>query len=204
MSTALFFQRLRALLHPPTGLPTPQEGLAPSAVLLLLYTKEGTPYLLLNKRTDLVEHHKGEMCFPGGAADPEDKDLQSTALREVEEEMGVHPGDVEVLGALPWTRTRSRFAIFPFVGTIPYPYPFHPSPLEIAEVVEIPLPVLLEPATLRYEMHLENGRVERQIAYAYRGRVVYGATARILTQFLAVASQALGKEVPWTRQPLSL
>lgn len=204
MVSAHFFQRLPPLLQRPTPLAVPEQGLTPSAVLLLLYTKEGLPHLLLNKRTDLVEHHKGEMCFPGGAADPEDKDLLATALRETEEEMGIHPADVHVLGALPWVRTRSRFAIFPFVGTIPYPYPFRPNPAEIAEVVEFPLHVLLDPAILRHETHVENGRVERQIAYAYRGRVVYGATARILTAFVAVASKALGKEPPWTGQRLSL
>lgn len=196
------FQRLHNLLQQPGQLGAPELGLVPSAVLLLLYPKEGEPYLLLNRRTDLVEHHKGEMCFPGGAADPEDKDLLSTALRETEEEMGVHPADVVVLGALPWVRTRSRFAIFPFVGTIPYPYPLRPSPVEIAEVVETPLRILLDPATLRYEAHVENGRVERQISYAYKGRVVYGATARILSQFLNVASKALGKEPPWKGQRL--
>ncbi|MCS7207471.1 MAG: CoA pyrophosphatase [Dehalococcoidia bacterium] len=198
METTPFFQRLHASLHPPGALTIPDEGLAPSAVLLVLYSKEGLPHLLLNRRTDLVAHHKGEMCFPGGAAAPEDKDLLATALRETQEEMGIHPADVQVLGALPWVRTRSRFAIFPFVGIIPYPYPFRPSPVEIAEVVELPVPALLDPTILRHETHVDNGRVEQHLSYAYRGRVVYGATARILTAFLTIASQALGREPPWT------
>jgi 8-oxo-dGTP pyrophosphatase MutT (NUDIX family) len=190
-------QRLPGFLRPAGGVGSPPEGLIPSAVLLLLYSKGGIPHLLLNRRTDLVAYHKGEMCFPGGAADPEDKDLLTTALRETEEEMGVRPGDVLVLGALPWVRTRrSPFAICPFVGVIPYPYPFRASPGEVAEVVEIPLPALFLPTALRSEAHLEDGRVKREVTYAYQGRVVYGATARILSHFLDVVHQALGKEAP--------
>ncbi|MEE3246408.1 MAG: CoA pyrophosphatase, partial [Chloroflexota bacterium] len=73
-------------------------GLMPSAVMILLYPKDGEYFILLNKRSEEVEHHKGEISFPGGARDPEDIDSLATALRETEEEMGIKRGDVTVIG----------------------------------------------------------------------------------------------------------
>jgi len=108
------------------------SALVLAAVMVLIYLKDGLYCILLNKRTDLVEHHKGEMSFPGGRKDEEDRTLLETALRETHEEMGVRPQDVEVLGRLNDTPTSSGFLITPFVGTIPYPYEFSPSDEEVA------------------------------------------------------------------------
>ncbi len=160
-------------------------GLRASAVLLLVYPKDGSHCVLFNKRTDTVEFNKGEICFPGGAMDPEDADLRATALREAHEEMGVRPDDVTLLGELDETTTRAGFVIRPFVGTIPYPYAFTVSSQEVAAVLEVPLSVLYDRGMVREEARAQSdGRLVRAYTYAYDGHLIYGATARILTQFL--------------------
>ncbi|PKB79729.1 MAG: hypothetical protein BZY88_11765 [SAR202 cluster bacterium Io17-Chloro-G9] len=166
-------------------------SLTPAAVLLLLYPKEGEYCILLNKRSEEVEYHKGEISFPGGAKDPEDRDFLDTALRETHEEMGIKPCDVMVLGQLDDVSTRSGFRIQVYVGTIDYPYDFEPSDVEIAEVLEVPLNVLRDPTSLRAETRWEEGREVNAYSYAYNGHLIYGATARILQQFLGVLEDGL-------------
>ena len=159
-------------------------SMSPAAVLLLLYPKDGEYCILLNKRSEEVEYHKGEISFPGGVRDPEDRDFQETALREAQEEMGIDPEDVTVLGELDDVVTRTGFAVRVFVGTIPYPYPLSPSSREIAEVLEVPIRELSEPANLREEACWADGEVSRSYCYAYGEHLIFGATARIVTQFL--------------------
>ncbi|MDA0987707.1 MAG: CoA pyrophosphatase [Chloroflexi bacterium] len=166
-------------------------ALVQAGVLLLTYLKDGEVCVLLNKRTDRVEHHKGEISFPGGARDPEDATILDTALREAHEEMGVEREDVEVLCRLDQVSTPSRFVITPFVGTIRPAYPFHASRSEVEEVLEVPLSVLLDPANWR-EVVMNNGRGRSGgIAYAYGEHLIWGATARILTQFLLLIAPSL-------------
>ena len=165
------------------------SDLMPAAVLLLLYAKEGAYHVLLNKRSELVEHHKGEISFPGGARDPEDRDFLDTALRETEEEMGVSRGDVTILGELDDIVTRSNFGVRVFVGTIPYPYPFKPSQDEIAEVLEVPLSVLQDPSNLRQDARWVDNQLTTSYAYACGEHLVFGATATILEQFLDLLAQ---------------
>jgi 8-oxo-dGTP pyrophosphatase MutT (NUDIX family) len=160
------------------------ESLVPAAVMVLLYRKDGEYCLLLNKRTEDVEHHKGEISFPGGARDPEDRDFRDTALRETHEEMGITPADVTVLGELDDVATRSRFGVRVFVGTIPYPYPFRPSSVEIAEVLEVPVRGLLDPDNRRQEVRWMNGKTAKQYCYAFEDHLIFGATAQIVEQFL--------------------
>ena len=107
-------------------------SLTPAAVMLLLYPKDGEFCVLLNKRSDHVEHHKGEISFPGGRKDEADETLLHTALRETYEEMGIRPEDVEVLGEVDDMPTSSQFLISTTVATIPYPYLFKPNKQEIA------------------------------------------------------------------------
>ena len=170
------------------------EGLMPAAVMLLLYRKDDDYCVLLNKRSMTVEHHKGEMSFPGGAKDPEDVDFEATARRETHEEMGIYPDDITILGRLDDNVTRSNFLVKVFVGTIPYPYEFRPSSIEIAEVVEIPLNVLRDPACWRWDSRLEDGERVAVRSYGYQEHLVYGATAKILDQFLDVVEDGLNKE----------
>jgi 8-oxo-dGTP pyrophosphatase MutT (NUDIX family) len=169
-------------------------SLMPAAVMLLLYPKDGQYCVLLNKRSQLVEHHKGEISFPGGARDPEDRDFLDTALRETEEEMGISRADVTVLGRLDDVVTRTNFGVRVYIGTIPYPYTFNPSAIEIAEVLEIPISALVDPANLRHETRLVEGVATTVRSYAYHEHLVFGATAKILQQFLETVEDGFMKE----------
>ena len=139
-----------------------------------------------------MEHHKGEISFPGGGKDPEDRNFLDTALREVHEEMGISAEDVTILGQLDDVVTISRFRVRVFVGTIPYPYPFKPSAAEIAEVLEVPIPELLNPATRLEEMWSTDGKQSKVYRYAYGEHVISGATAKIINQFLELLPESLG------------
>ena len=169
-------------------------SLTPAAVLLVLYAKDGEYCVLLNKRSEEVEYHKGEISFPGGARDPEDKDFLDTALRETEEEMGIDRKDVTVLGQLDEVVTNSRFQVKVFVGSILYPYNFKPSAVEIAEVLEVPIHSLNDPSNWRIETRLEDGVPVSTRSYAYKKHLIFGVTARILHQFLEVLADGLDKE----------
>lgn len=182
---------IRHALAQRTPVTAAPDGLTPAAVMLLLYRKDGEYCVLLNKRSMAVEHHKGEMSFPGGAKDPEDADFKATALRETYEEMGISPEDITILGRLDDNVTRSNFLVKVFVGAIPYPYEFRPSSIEIAEVVEIPIGILRDPATLRWDSRIEDGKRVPVRSYGYRQHLVYGATAKILDQFLDIIDDRL-------------
>ena len=176
-------------------------SLVPAGVMLLVYPKDGEYCILLNKRTETVEHHKGEISFPGGSQDEEDKTLLDTALRETEEEMGIREQDIEVLGELDDMPTSSRFLMSPYVGTIPAPYDFRPSTIEVAEVLEVPISSLLDPENVRDEAKIVDGRLDHSPTYAHRGHLVYGATARVLARFVELLDSAPDKEAPWKTKP---
>ena len=175
-------------------------SLSPAGVLLLLYPKDGEYCVLLNRRTDQVEHHKGEISFPGGSKDAKDATLLDTALRETHEEMGIRPEDVEVLGQVDDTPTSTNFLITTTVGTIPYPYDFNPSELEVAEVLEVPLPALMDDEARRDEVRIVDGDLDHVPSYVYQGHLIFGATARVLSRFLELLETAPSKEKLWTSQ----
>src|SRR4030043_592103 len=129
-----------------------------AAVLIPLFKKDGEYYILFTRRTDTVEHHKGQISFPGGRQDKKDKNLLATALREAQEEMGIAPRDVKILGELDdFCTVTTDFCVSPFVALISYPYPFKVNPHEIAEVIEAPLSALLKEGQLRQEMWMKDG-----------------------------------------------
>ncbi|MBI2170860.1 MAG: CoA pyrophosphatase [Chloroflexi bacterium] len=165
-------------------------NLKDSAVVLLLYPKGGDHCVLFNKRSMEVEYNKGEFCFPGGSKDPEDADLVATALREVHEEMGIHPKDITLLGELSETNTAAGFRIHPYVGTIPYPYAFKPSSIEIAQVVEVPINHLIDKRNYTQEWRMRLGVNTLMTTYSYNEHRIFGATARILRNFLDILEQS--------------
>jgi 8-oxo-dGTP pyrophosphatase MutT (NUDIX family) len=168
-------------------------NLMPAAVLIPLFVREGEYNLLFTRRTETVEHHKGQISFPGGRRDPEDPDLLATALREAEEEMGIRRKDVRIVGELDDICTVTNFCVTPFVGLIPYPYPFQVNLHEIEEVLEIPLAVLLNKAHFREEIRERSGQSYPAFFYQYKHHAIWGATARILKQLLDLLPQ--GKEI---------
>ncbi len=188
---------IRDILSKATKQVLNDTALSPAGVMLLLYPKDREYWVLLNKRTDGVEHHKGEISLPGGARDPEDETLLDTALRETQEEMGIQQGDIDVLGELSEVATNTGFAISTYVGTIPYPYEFRVNEAEIAEVIEVPLRSLMDPANLREEVRVVGGKLVEGYSFAYDRRLVYGATAKILAHFLDLLKEVPDKETLW-------
>ena len=155
-----------------------------AAVLIPLFKKHGEYHLLLTRRTDKVRHHKGQISFPGGRQD-EGEDLLATALREAREEMGIEAKDVRVLGELDDMCTvSSDFCISPFVGLIPYPYPFKINPQEIDQILEVPLSTFLDEKKFWEETQDRNGEPLQVYFYQHEDYTIWGATARILKQLL--------------------
>lgn len=165
-----------------------REGLVPSAVLVLLLERDGEDCILFTKRSDKVDCHKGEISFPGGRLDPSDASLLEAALREGAEEIGLAPQDVTILGRLDDTQTVSTgFIVTPYVGRIPYPYSFQINQDEIAELIFVPVRVLAKDFAANDS---GGGGEEGQGSprFQYKDHVIWGATARILRQFLDITS----------------
>jgi 8-oxo-dGTP pyrophosphatase MutT (NUDIX family) len=194
--------RLRAALRDPLpGLPV-QMGMAPiprpgterildpsldcrrAGVLVLLYPHLDTLCLVLTRRTDSVDNHRGQISFPGGSMDP-GEDAVATALREAYEELAVDPARVEVLGKLsPLYIPPSGFCVFPVVGYAEARPAFAPSITEVAEVLEASLNHLLDPATRQEEIWPIRGQNVRVPFYAIGAHKVWGATAMVLCELL--------------------
>jgi 8-oxo-dGTP pyrophosphatase MutT (NUDIX family) len=159
-----------------------ETDLKRAAVLLPLFVRNGTLWILLTRRTETVEHHRGQISFPGGAEEADDRSLLETALRESEEEIGLKRQDAIPLGSLSPMRTVTSFYVEPFVAAIPQPYVFRPQESEIAEIIEAPLPALADPAILETKPY--PGRPEPVLFYHYGRHTIWGATARMLADLL--------------------
>ena len=163
----------------------------PSAVLVPIYFKQGQYYILFTKRTDTVRDHKGQISFPGGAYEPDDETLVDTALRESEEEIGLAARAVELLGELDDISTSSSYIIAPFVAAIPWPYQFKIDPREVNKIIEVPISALLNSDSLHQETVMADGQPVTTLAYNYSGDIIWGATAKILNQFLGIWTQVM-------------
>jgi 8-oxo-dGTP pyrophosphatase MutT (NUDIX family) len=184
-----FAELSRALQqHPGRQLNLPGLELRDSAVLAPFILRGAEPRLLFTLRPEHLRRHAGQISFPGGARDPEDPTPLHTALREMREELGVPPESVEVLGMLDEMVTTSEFRVVPYVGLLDPSVELHPDAGEIAELLEIPVPDLLVPGLRRTEKRFYRG-AERDVYFYDVGRhTIWGATARILSNLLAVLS----------------
>ncbi len=168
----------------------PTEGKRVAAVLLALVPRDAEWNVLLTKRTETVEHHKGQISFPGGMVDPGDADVVATALRETDEEVGIPSAQVRVLGRLDdFYTVATPFHVTPVVGTIEGPFVARPNPQETAEVILAPMRELLDP----YRWRQEDWKGIAVSFYDVAGVTVWGATARILDQFLGVWRDTSGE-----------
>ncbi len=166
--------------------PFPQfAGRSPRAAAVLLpLTWVGNDWqILYTRRTDIVEHHKGQVSFPGGAADPEDGTPEDTALREADEEIGLRRRDVRVLGRLGNMQTVTNFMISPIVGVFPWPYAFTVHTIEVERVFTIPLKWLADHQNWQEFVRRETDR--SVITYfPFDGELLWGATARMTVEFI--------------------
>lgn len=157
-----------------------------SAAVLVPIVRRRTPSVLLTRRTDHLHDHAGQISFPGGRIDPGDRDAVAAALRETEEEIGLPRNRIEVVGRLDTYVTRTGFEVTPLVGLVAPPFDLEPDSFEVAEVFEVPLDFLLDPASLEVQGRLFQGKERRFYVYRYGGRYIWGATAGMLVNLAEV------------------
>jgi len=157
-----------------------------AGVLILLYVRDGRLSLLLTRRTERVLHHRGQISLPGGEQHPGES-VEATALRETAEELGPDLGAVRVLGRLtPLYIPPSNYCIYPTVAFVPGTLAFRLQPEEVDELIEVPVERLADPAAVRRETWQYGGRDIEVPFYEFEGHKIWGATAMVLAEFLAL------------------
>lgn len=156
-----------------------KQELVPAAVLLPIIARTD-PTLLFTRRTAHLARHAGQVSFPGGRWHPEDSSLTATALRETQEETSIEPNRISVAGFLDPYETGTGFAILPVVALIDEGFLLRPDPHEVAEIFEVPLAFLLDPANCRKGSREWRGQRREFYTFAWRGHNIWGATAAIL------------------------
>ncbi len=167
-------------------LDTPNLPNRQAAVTVLFAEREDAPSMLLIRRAAHTGNHRTEWAFPGGVAEAEDKDLLDTALRETKEELGVDPSYIEHWGGLPRVVTGTGYEVWPFTGRLHDDATITPEPREVDDYTFVPVSVLLDEANRRHITLVRRGHTRNWDAIAYEGRIIWGATARIINQTLAI------------------
>ncbi len=167
------------LLDPVEAASIEVRGTTQSAVLVTIAERSGQPWSVFTRRPDDLRRHAGEISFPGGRVEETDASLVETALREAQEEIGLDPAGVTILGALQPTPTiATGYAIYPFVGAIANDLEWLPSPAEVAELIELPLRAVK--AGYARRRLVRRGVPIRTDTYVVGDHLIWGATARIL------------------------
>lgn len=170
-------------------MPSPRSRPRKSGVLVLLFPSpdSGELCLVLTRRTETVADHKGQISLPGGAVDPDDPSIAHTALREACEEVGVCGDTMRLLGSLtPIYIPPSDFCVQPYVAYLSHPPQFFPQPEEVAEILEVPLPYLMDESNVVVEEWSFDDEVKEVPFFNVYGHKVWGATAVVLAEFVAI------------------
>lgn len=177
---------LRKRLLKREGLRAERPGTVPSAVLVpILFGPDGLS-ILYTKRSEALNHHRGQISFPGGKWSAGDSTLLDTALREAHEEVGLDPRDLEVLGELDEVWTPSGFTIRPFVALVRAPYPFKPNPHEIDRLIEVPWTGIPAAESFGCEVRMVDGEPLEVCHFTVNGDFIWGATARITRNLMTL------------------
>jgi len=166
----------------PQNRPETAVSLIPAAVLLPIVLRD-EPSVLFTERSAKLARHAGQVSFPGGRSNPDDESLIFTALRETQEETGIAPDFITVAGFLDAYETGTGFAILPVVGLLREGFVLAPDTNEVAEVFEVPLSFLLDPANRQKNQTEWKGRLRHYYAFRYHGHYIWGATAAMLANF---------------------
>lgn len=158
----------------------PAGDFAAAAVLVGLVPRSGGTQVLLTRRTDGLRHHGGQVSFPGGRIESTDRDAVAAAIRETVEEIGVPPAQIAPLGFLDPLATITGFRVLPVVAMLSPDYIALPDPAEVADVFEVPLAYLLDPANLAVHTFELRGRPREVWEFRYPAQRIWGATASIL------------------------
>lgn len=165
-------------------------GLVPASVLVPIVVSDGPPTVLLTERTAHLNDHAGQVSFPGGSAEPEDRDAVATALRETEEEIGLSRTHVEVIGRLPDYPTITGFNVAPIVALVQRPFALTLDAFEVAEAFEVPLAFLLDPSHHERRRIVLDDYARTFTAMPFGRHFVWGATAAMLRNlYLFLAAQ---------------
>jgi 8-oxo-dGTP pyrophosphatase MutT (NUDIX family) len=151
-----------------------------AAVLVPIVDDGGPLRLLLTRRTEDLPTHAGQVAFPGGLVEPGEEDPIRTALREAEEEIGLDPKSVTVVGALDPYLTATGFRVFPVLGRVQPPQAFRLNHDEVEEVFEVPLATLMTPHKMRQSSRVLGGRERHFYELEFEGHTIWGATAGII------------------------
>ena len=172
--------------HTPSVIADPEKE---AAVLAPIIEQDGEPAILFTKRAEHLGDHPGQMSFPGGGREPADADLQATALREADEEIGLRPGESEIVGGLDDIETVTRYIVRPFVGRIP-DREYTPDEYEVAEIVRLPVAALTDLSNYESEHrdHPHYGPIRIHFFHV-NGYTVWGATGRMLAQLLELTTE---------------
>jgi 8-oxo-dGTP pyrophosphatase MutT (NUDIX family) len=168
------------------GALAPAKPLTRAAVLVPLVEHPSGMTVLLTQRTSHLSAHAGQIAFPGGRIEPTDRDPVAGALREAEEEVGLPPSHVEVIGGLDTWITGTGYEIIPVVGLVRVPYPMIPDPSEVADVFEVPLHFIVDPLNHQSASRESNGVTRTFFVLPYENRYIWGATAGILINLAEV------------------
>ena len=179
------------------------KALKPAAVLILVINRGDAPTVLFTQRTAHLTDHAGQISFPGGRVEADDRDPFHTALREAEEETGVDAKRIEIIGTIPQYTTGTGYLITPVVGWMEPPVTYRPDPTEVEECFEVPLEFLIDIGNHHLETAMYKGRMRSYYALPYGHRYIWGATAGMLVTLTRVLGAAQGHAVgqPIRRAP---